>query len=72
MQSRLTQHVCDGPALQGQPGGCTTVGEMEAVMEAAHAERIGSGREVVRTDDVVNATESVTVCVTDDEVIRVG
>jgi hypothetical protein len=72
MQSRLTQHVCDGPAAQGQLWGSATLGEMEAVMGAAHAERIGSGREVVRTDDVVNATESVTGCVTDDEVIRVG
>ena len=72
MQSRLTQLVCDGPGAQGQLWGSATLGEMEAVMGAAHAERIGSGREGVRTDDVVNATESVTGCVTDDEVIRVG
>ena len=72
MQSRLTQHVCDGPAPQGQLWGSATLGEMEAAMGAEPAERIGSGREAVRTDDVVNATESVTGCVTDDEVIRVG
>jgi hypothetical protein len=72
MQSRWAQLLCDGPVPEGQLGRSAIVAEVEAAMEAAYDGRVGCGQGAERTDDVVKATESVTGCVTDDEVVRVG